>query len=246
MPVGGESSAHGGGIGRYHIIPKDFLPAKDAELLAWSSHFSTLITSEATSIGLTTGQCTAYSALHAAFSASLAVATNPVTRTRGTIADKDAKRAPLKAKARELARIINAFPSITNQQRIDLGLNPRSGTISLVNPPTECPVLEVVSATGRMLKLKLRAIDSDRRGKLPGVDGATLFSFVGAAPPADISLWKFEGSTSRTVFDVEFPPTVAGGAQVWLTAFWFNSRSQSGPACTPITAYIAGGVGVAA
>ena len=46
----------------------------------------------------------------------------------------------------------------------------------------------------------------------------------------------------RTVFDVEFPATVAAGAQVWLCAFWFNPRSQSGPACQPISAYLAGGV----
>ena len=37
-----------------------------------------------------------------------------------------------------------------------------------------------------------------------------MYSFVGATPPADTSLFKFEGSTTRTMFKIQFPPTVAG------------------------------------
>ncbi len=224
-------------------MSRNFIPSKDADLINWSAGFSSKITATPTAFGLTAPQATAYAALDTAFAGAYATAVDPATRTRGTIAAKDAARIPLVAQARELARIINAFPSITNQQRIDLGLNPREGEMTPVNPPTESPVLEIVSAMGRTLKVKLRSVNSERRGKPEGVDGATLFSFVGEAPPADISSWKFEGSTTRTLFDVEFPPTVAAGAQVWLTAFWFNPRSQSGPACQPINAYIAGGVG---
>jgi hypothetical protein len=223
-------------------MPRDFLPSKDADLLAWSANYSALLTSEAASIGILPAQATAYAALHTAFAAALETATEPSTRTRSAVAAKDAAKAPLKAMARDLARIINAFPGITNAQRIDLGLNPRSGEASPINPPGESPVMEVVSANGRTLKVRLHALGSERRGKPEGVDGATVFSFVGAAAPADISQWKFEGSTTRTSFDVEFPPTVAAGSQVWLCAFWFNPRAQSGPACTPISAYLAGGV----
>ena len=226
-----------------HIMgTKDFLPTKDAELLAWSSNFSSLISSGAAGYGLLPAQATAYAALHSAFASALETATEPSTRTRGTVAAKDAARTPLKAEARELARIVNAFPSITNTQRINLGLNPRTGQVSPINPPTEAPVLEVVSANGRTLKVRLHAQGSDRRGKPANVAGATLFSYVGSAPPADVSAWKFEGSTSRTIFDVEFPPTVPAGAQVWLCCFWYSPRAQSGPACMPVCAYIAGGV----
>ena len=69
-----------------------------------------------------------------------------------------------------------------------------------------------------------------------------MFSFVGSAPPADIGQWVFQGSSTRTTFEVEFPATVPAGSQVFLCAFWFNPRSQSGPACQPISAYLAGGV----
>jgi len=224
----------------------DFLPSKDALLLSWSANFSTKITATPTAYGLVAAQATAYAALNTTYSTTYATAINPATRTKGTILAKNDARIPLRASARNLARIIQAFPTLTNTQRADLGITVRDVTPSPINPPTESPVMEVVSANGRALTLKLRSVDSERRGKPPGVHGASLFSYVGATPPADISAWKFEGSTTRTSFVMEFAPTVPAGSQVWLTAFWFNPRSESGPACMPISAFIAGGVVAAA
>ena len=223
-------------------MSRNFLPARDSLLLDWSNNFNTKITATPTAYGLTAAQATAYGTLHTAYSNAYTTATAPSTRTRGTIAAKNSARTALKANARLLARIVQATASVTAQQKIDLGLTPRDVVPSPINTPTEAPVLEIVTAIGRTIKLNLRSVGSERRGKPDGVHGASLFSFVGAAPPADISAWTFEGSTTRTSFDVEFPATVAAGSQVWLTAFWFNPRSQSGPACTPVSAYIAGGV----
>jgi hypothetical protein len=223
-------------------MAKDFLPSKNAELLAWATAFGQKITATPTAFGLVAAQATGFNSLLATFSAALAEATDPATRTRGKIQALNAARTPLKAQARALARIINAFPAITNEQRVDLGLNPRTGIINHSEAPEECPVLEVVGANGRILKVRLHAVDSNRRGRPEGVESATVMSFVGSAIPADISQWKFEGSTTRTTFDVEFPATVPAGSQVWLTAFWSSPRAQSGPACQPVAAYLAGGV----
>jgi hypothetical protein len=224
-------------------VAKDFLPTRNADLLEWSAGFIANLTVAPTTVGCTAPQCVAYQALHDSFAADLAVSTNALTRTRTTIEATNTSRDLLKANARELARIINAFPGTTNEERLSLGLNPRAGEISPINPPTEPPILEVISAIGRTLKVRLHAQDSSGRAKPEGVDGASIFSFVGNSPPADISEWTFEASTSRTSFDVEFPPTVPAGSQVFLCSFWFSPRKQSGPACTPVSAYIAGGVG---
>jgi hypothetical protein len=77
-----------------------------------------------------------------------------------------------------------------------------------------------------------------RRGLPPGVEGISVFSYVGAMAPEDPAAYKFEGSTTRTTVDVLFPLSVAEGAKVWLTAFYFNPRSMSGPGCPPVSAYI--------
>jgi hypothetical protein len=61
---------------------------------------------------------------------------------------------------------------------------------------------------------------------------------VGATAPEDPSAYKFEGSTTRSVINVVFPLSVAEGAKVWITAFYFNPRSMSGPGCAPVSAYM--------
>ena len=85
-----------------------------------------------------------------------------------------------------------------------------------------------------------------RRGKPAGVDGLSVFSFVGTSAPTDEANWKFEGNTTRTVVDVLFPATVVPGAKVWFTAFYFNARKQRGPAATAVGTNIAGGSAMAA
>jgi hypothetical protein len=221
---------------------KDFLPSNNGELLSWATSFSAKISDSPQSVGLVASQSTQFASYLSAFSADLAVSEDPTTRTRGSIEKRRQSAAQLKAYARELARIINAFPATTNEVRLNLGLTPRKETIGPSEVPDEAPLLEVVEARGRLLKCRLHTQDSARRGKLPSAAGATIFSYIGSAPPADISLWKFEGSSTRCNFTLEFPPTVPAGAQVWLCAFWYSPTAASGPACQPITAYLAGGV----
>lgn len=220
----------------------DFLPASDGPLVTWGTRFSEQVSATPAAFNVLPAQATALADLLETYAAAVAVAADPRTRTSATISERNAARAPFKSYARELARIINAFPATTNAVRLQLGLTPRKETISPSQVPDEPPMLEVIGAIGRILKCRLHMKDSTRRGKLPTAAGATVFSFVGSAPPADISLWKFEGSITRCDFNLEFAPTVPAGSQVWLCAFWYSTRAISGPACQPISAYLAGGV----
>ena len=108
--------------------------------------------------------------------------------------------------------------------------------------PEHAPDVDFVSVIGRTVKIRLHDSQSpSRRGKPPHIDGASVFSHVGDAPPASISDWKFEGSTTRTVAEINFDSSTPPGAKVWVTAFWFNPRSQSGPACDPVSTHLQGG-----
>ena len=68
--------------------------------------------------------------------------------------------------------------------------------------------------------------------------GAAVFSYVGATAPTDPSAYAFQGNTSLTNFNVTFADTVVPGSVVWITAMWFNTRAQSGPAAQPVQAII--------
>lgn len=225
----------------------DFLPTREAELVTWSTNFNTLINDTPTAYGLTAAQGTAYEAFHNAFVNAYAEAQNPSTRTPSNIVAKNEAMTNLKANARLLAGIVQKFPATTNAQRADLGLTLKSDEQSPINPPTDSPGMDIVSAVVRTVKVRMHDVaNPTRRGKPAGVSGASVFSYVGATPPAEIAAWKFEGNTTRTTFDVQFDAAVASGSTVWICAFWYNPRAQSGPACAPVSTNLPGGAVMAA
>lgn len=225
----------------------DFIPSREADLVTWSLNFSTKISADATEYGLTAPQATAYAALHTAFVTAYNVANDPLTRSPANIIAKNMAKDDLIENARELAAIIQAVPAITREQLASLGLTVRSTEPSPINPPEDAPGIDIVSAVVRTVKIRLHdSANPTRRGKPAGVSGANVFSYVGATPPAEIAAWKFEGGTTKSVVDVEFDAAVASGAMVWICAFWFNPRLQSGPACAPVSTNLPGGAVMAA
>jgi len=219
----------------------NYLPTREPNLVAWSNNFSTLISATPTAFGLVAAQATAYAALNTAFVTAYNTIKNNTTRSPANIITKNLAKKNLIASARSLAGIVQKYPSITNAQRSELGLTVPS-TPTPIPAPSSAPALEIGTVTGYTVNIKLHdSTSGSKRGKPVGVSGASVFSYVGATPPTDIAAWKFEGNTSKTAVVVSFATTLAAGAQVWLTAFWFNPRKQSGPACAPVSTNVQGG-----
>ncbi len=221
-------------------MSRSYIPTKDALLLSWSSNFKTLITASPTTYNLTAAQATAYTAAHTAYATAYATAIEPSTRTHPAITAKNAARAALKTQIRALVKFIDASATVTGAQREALGLNVRK-TPSPRPIPSEPPMLEIIERYGTTIIARLHDATGERRGKPNDVAGARVYSYIGATPPASVSDWKYEGSTSQTKVEIEFPVTTPPGAKVYLTAFWVNFRNQAGPGCAPVETNIAGG-----
>jgi hypothetical protein len=209
-------------------------------LLSWSLNLSTKITATPTAFGLTAAQATAYAAVHATYATALA-ACDPTLRNKSLTAAKNAARTALKTAASQTVNLVNGTPTVTDSQKISLGITPRAKPTPIPQPSV-APGLDIGSVSGWTVRVKLhdKALGS-KRGKPAGVSGASVFSFVGATPPNDMASWKFEGNTGRTVVDIVFDTSNVPGAKVWLTAFWFNGRKQSGPPCSPVSTNLQGG-----
>jgi hypothetical protein len=217
-----------------------FFPSSDTALLAWSLNFSTILTASPTTYNITAAQATAYAAVHATFATALA-ACDPANRNKANVEAKNTARTTLKTQAKLLASMVNGSSTVTNAQKIALGLNVRAKPTPIPAPSSK-PTITIKSVSAWTVKIKLGdSASSKKRGKPPGVIGASIFSFTGALPPTDMTAWKFEGNAGKTVLDVQFANTLAAGTQVWLTAFWFNGRKQSGPACSPVSTNLQGG-----
>jgi hypothetical protein len=227
-------------------MPTDFIPSREPELVTWTTSFASQIVSTPTAFGLVAAQATAYQTLSTAFITAYNTARADGTRTPAAISTKNQAKVNLIASARSLAKIIQSYPGLTNAQRLSLGLTVHA-TPTPIPPPGIAPDLDIVSSVGNTVKIRLHdATSGSKRGKPAGVAGASVFSFVGAVPPTDAAGWTFEGNTTKTVVDVVFPSATAPGARVWLCAFWYNAKSQSGPACAGVGTNIPGGAAMAA
>ena len=228
-------------------MPKDFIPSTDAGKLAWSSNYSTLVSAGPIPLGLTAGIATLLATKQALFASTMAAAIDPSTRGKATVFAKDAARKDLIAYCRLTARTISGNMNVTNATKLALGLTVPQAVIGPIPVPATAPDIDVVSVIGRTVKLRLHdAASATKRGKPRGVAGASIFSFVGAAAPTDASAWKFEGNVTRPTAEILFPDTVASGAPVWFTAFWYNPRAIKGPGCAVVGTNIQGGSAMAA
>lgn len=213
----------------------------DQGLLAQSLNFSTHISAAPTTYGLSAAQATAYGTLHANYATALAAA-DPAVRNKPATSQKNAARLALVQSLRLLAQLVQGTSTVSDAQKLTLGLTvPAQRTPQ--PPPADAPALDVVSVSGRNVRIRLHDANTEKRGKPLGVLGAAVFSYVGAEAPTDPANWKWEGNTTKILFDIAFPLSVAPGAQVWLTAAWFNERTQNGPLCAPASTNVQFGTG---
>jgi hypothetical protein len=164
--------------------------------------FSDLIVAGAVSYGLTVPMATAYQTLNDSYVAAFVLADAPETRTKGAILARNDAAVLLRAKAAELAKIIEATPTVTNEQKANLGLSVRKTPEPMPAPGT-CSNFKVeLGADG--------SVQSTWKANNPtGMSGVTYqvwrrigsdgeFSFLGATGEYDVS---------RTLPDASRKPT---------------------------------------
>jgi hypothetical protein len=222
-------------------MPTDFPPRKDSELFTMAANASTKISAHPTDYGLSVGQAASLATVSAAYSAAYNLAIDPPTRTKLTIIAKGDARRALVQNLRDLNRFVQATKTVGDLKKAEIGFPVYANRTPIPAPDTE-PVIMKVITTGRRTKVTLRGMDSERRGRPTGVQGALIISYQGATPPADTSQWKIEGLSTKTGFEIIWSPTIPVGAPLWVSAAWYSPRGQAGPACTPVSVAIGGGM----
>ena len=222
-------------------MSKNFLPGREAELVDWMNQFETKLEAKGANYGPTPVQIAAFKDAVSVYNAAYTVATDPETRSPSKIVAKKAAKKTAVTEARLIARIIQANPAVSSEQKKELGLTVREGGRIPKPVPSSSPVIKIIKTQGRIVTIELSQTKA-RRGKPSKVAGATIFTFAGQVAPQGADGWKFVENTTRTTVEIPFPPSSTGDT-IWITAFWSNSRDESGPAAAPISiALPAGGV----
>jgi hypothetical protein len=213
-----------------------YWPQGDTQAQVFAMNLATYLQGSPAKYGLTPIVAEDYMVLAQTYATKLSAARNEGTRTRGSIAAKDEAKEVLRRETTRVVRLIRAQTALTDQDLLDLGLQPIKAREQVQREPTGTPIVTAAIVGPRSLNVRLRDGLSGRRALPSGVKGASLFVFVGDEAPTDPAAWTYAGSATRTTCQLDVSAYLGEAAgTVHLCAFWFNGKAQSGVASDPVT-----------
>src|SRR5688572_8572277 len=100
----------------------DWLNTTDAGLLAFSSAFSAKITATPSAFSLTSANALQYATAQALYADMLSIAQDPATKGPLATANKNSAKASLTSLTRQFAAQVQGAMSVSDSQRVELGL----------------------------------------------------------------------------------------------------------------------------
>jgi hypothetical protein len=210
-------------------MANDYLPARDANLANWTANFHALTTASPTTYGLTSAQATGYATNDSIWQAALATATDPSTRTKPSVAAKDAAKANIILLSRQLANVVQSFPTITDTLLSNLGLTVRSTSRPPTPPPATYPLIAAISAQGGQLALRINDQNTpDLRARPFGATACEIWIYTGTTPPTSLAMYSFLGLATRMPAILAYDTSLAT-KPAYIIGRWTTRRGQVGP-----------------
>lgn len=220
-------------------------PTKDSLLVPYSTNFDAVLTANFATYGFTLEQAQAYTAVHTPYVAAVEALNE--ARASGVISKpqreaRDTARQNLLDIGRPLYASVYESKTISNEDKTLLGVHVRAGSYTPHPVLKVAPAVLVDAVSVRTVTVKIfDSASRTKRGKAPGATGAYVYTYVGEDYPADPAAWTFQGTATKTTYDITFPSALAGGTQVWIMAAWLNTKAQAGPPSVPVSTYLQGG-----
>lgn len=216
-------------------MPPSFIPNRDADYDTFLFNFKTALTAAPATYGMVAGDAVAISAQYTNWHPAYVAATNVLTRTRTTIATKDAQRVLSISLLRAQCGIIRANPAVSDANKLALGIPPRDPVPTVIPPPATAPVLSALnSSPGVQSVLAVDTATPTSRAKPAGVIGLLLHKAVGAVAAIDPLQSVFEGLFTRTPATISFAAGDNGKVCTYF-ARWTNAKGEEGPWSAPVT-----------
>lgn len=202
-----------------------YLPTRQGDQALWVQNFSTLLNLDPPRYGTTAGDAASVAGLVSAFLAALAIVSDPATKTRTAVTNKNQARVQMFNLIRPLAMQIRENLGVAPADKEALGLKLPDSQPTSVAAPTTMPILELIGATP--LEHTLRFNDQNtpnKRAKPPGVIGMQLVKAVGEMPADGPEAAQFVAMVTRQPFAVRFTQ-----ADAKKTAYyWARWQTRSG------------------
>jgi hypothetical protein len=219
-----------------------FIPRADAAFRTWAYNFCNGINANPSWYMMSPAEGAALMRAYNEFDAAFLAATNPATRTRGTVAAKDDAHSILESLCRSYAGIIRLNRGITDGDKLGIGVRPINTSHRRRNAPQTSPLLKIIGATPG--EHTMRYNDSNTPSSAAKPFGAACLQLFMAVTErgeaARIADAKFVGSYTRNLFAVAHEPA-DGGKTATYWGRWAGRRGDVGPWSLPVSFTIAWG-----
>lgn len=224
------------------------VPKKDSLLVSFSRNFNDRIVASRETYFLTEEQVELYTEKHLQFVeayTTLIAEREAGMRSEAQTARKAQRKRELQSYARELYGMVQANNSVSDADKILLGVHVQAAARPTPQP-TARPGVSISSVFNRSIVVNIYDADvPTRRGKPASTVAAWVYTFVGTDFPSDPAAWNFAGACAKPKHEITFPSTVPAGARVWVCAAWINRRQEPGPKSLAISTNLQGGGSVA-
>lgn len=202
-----------------------YIPAPDAAFNDWLQNFSGLLTGAPATYGLTAPDAVLVAAEASAFDSALTLSTDPATRTPVSVAAKDAARASAEFVVRPYAVGISLNPSVTNGDKVAIGVTVRSNIPTPIPAPVTPPTISLISATPLVHQLQIRPVGASNKAKPPGCIAIEIARSVGTVAATDPNQLAIVGQYGKTPLLQNFQ----SGDQGKICTYAARYRTRSGP-----------------
>lgn len=212
-----------------------YIPARDADLSVWAGNFSNVLTLNQPTYLIVGAALATLQANITSYQAALVIASDPGTKTKVTVATKDAARTLMLSNIRLVAAQIQAIPGITPGDLSAAGLTVRDTTKTPIPPPLTFPIISLLGVAGGMLRLSLAdELTPTVKRKPTGVLSCLLVCAASPDVPAD----SYDGIPLAVVGRV--PTSISLSALTANTVYnmrgvWMNRRGDRGPLSAPVS-----------
>lgn len=208
----------------------DYIPQPDIEADTWFQNFADLATAAPATYALTAGQALDATNAANAYTAALALALEPSTRTPVTVAAKDAAKATAYTVIRPLAMIVAGSGAVSNGNKVAIGVTVRQIDRPPIPAPTAFPLLGFRAATPLQTRLIYNSSDTPTsRAKAAKSTGMEVWTAVGTVAAVDPAACTLRFVATKTPFVLDHAPEQIGKV---LTVFarFVNASGPGGVA----------------
>ncbi len=215
-----------------------YMPRADQPAKTWMRTFANGLLARPGIYGVTLSDAESVDAGVEVFELALARATDPPTRTRGSVCLKTETRVAAEQVIAQFYSMIKANRSVSNEDRIKIGMKPTRKRRGRVACPKSSPILNVVVHPSAQHLLRFQNGDEIGKAKPAGAIALQVFVAMADERVTDPTQAHFLMAATRNPTRIQYERKDDGKVATYF-ARWISRRGETGPWSNPTSLRVA-------